>query len=136
MLWDRTEPDGYAPYIAENMLPGTPSHHVLLHVAIGDHQVTPLGAHVMARAVKAKNLKPVNREIFGIDDADAPFDGNGMVEFNFGLPPAPTTTSADGPEGDDPHDKVRVLPAAIDQTDTFLRTGTIQNYCGGLCTAQ
>ncbi|MFT3771215.1 MAG: hypothetical protein QM820_37850 [Minicystis sp.] len=26
MLWDRTEPNGYAPYIVENTLPNTPSH--------------------------------------------------------------------------------------------------------------
>ena len=35
MLWDRTEPDGYAPYIATNMLPGTPKHDILIHAAIG-----------------------------------------------------------------------------------------------------
>jgi hypothetical protein len=31
---------------------------------------------------------------------------------------------------------VRKLQAAIDQTDTFLRTGVIDNYCGGVCTAK
>ncbi len=36
MTWDRTEPDGYMPYINENMLPGTPKHEVLLDVGIGD----------------------------------------------------------------------------------------------------
>ena len=56
MLWDRTEPDGYAPYIPRTCCPGTPQHEVLLHVAIGDYQVTPLGAHIIARTVGAKNL--------------------------------------------------------------------------------
>ena len=132
MLWDRSEPDGFAPYITENTLPGTPSHHVLLNVAIGDHQVTPLGAHVLARAIKAQNMKPVNRSVFSIPEADAPFMGNGMTEFDFGLPLAPTG-NVPMLEGDDPHDEVRVLPSAINQTDTFLRTGVIQNYCGGAC---
>ena len=132
MLWDRSEPDGYAPYITDNPLPGTPSHNVLLNVAIGDHQVTPLGAHVLARAVSAKNLNPVNREIFGLTDADGPFMGNGITEWDFGLPPAPTT-NVPMTAGADPHDKVRVLQSAIDQTDQFLRNGLIQNYCGGLC---
>ncbi len=133
MLWDRSEPDGYAPYITDNPLPGTPSHNVLLNIAIGDHQVTPLGAHVIARSIGAKNMKPVNREVYGIDDADAPFTGNGMTEWDFGLPLAPT---ADVPmtQGGDPHDTVRQLQSAIDQTDTFLRTGMIGNYCGGMCT--
>lgn len=133
MLWDRSEPDGYAPYITDNPLPDTPSHHVLLAVAIGDHQVTPLGAHVLARAIGARNMKPVNREIFGIPDADAPFDGNGMAEWDFGLPPAPTT-NVPMEAGEDPHDKVRKLPAAIDQSATFLRTGVVENDCGGVCT--
>jgi hypothetical protein len=133
MLWDRSEPDGFAPYITDNPLPGTPSHNVLLNVAIGDHQVTPLGAHVIARAVHAQNLKPVNREIYGVPSADGPFGGNGMTEWDFGLPPAPTT-NIPATAGEDPHDKVRKLPAAIDQTDTFLRSGMIQNYCGGVCT--
>jgi hypothetical protein len=130
MLWDRSEPDGFAPYMTENMLPNTPSHNVLINTAIGDQQVTPLGAHVIARTIKAQNMKPVNREIWGIPDADAPFTGNGMTEFNFGLPPAPITNTP-MTQGDDPHDKVRVLPAAINQSDAFFRTGQVQNFCGG-----
>lgn len=133
MLWDRSEPDGFAPYITDDPLPGTPSHNVLLAVAIGDHQVTPLRAHLLARAVGAKNMKPVNRELWGIDDADAPFSGNGMAEWDFGLPSAPTT-NVPMEAGDDPHDKVRSLPSAIDQSDTFLRSGVVENDGGGVCT--
>ena len=51
MLWDRAEPTGYSALHPDDMLPGTPAHEVLLHVAIGDHQVTPLGAHIIARAI-------------------------------------------------------------------------------------
>ncbi len=134
MLWDRTEPCGYAPYLHGNPLPGTPDHEVLLHVAIGDYQVTPLGAHMIARSIGAKNLKPVNRSIFGIEEADGPFSGPGMVEFSFGLPESPkTNTPPPGPEGDDPHDKVRVLDAAYSQTNDWLRTGMVVPYCSGVC---
>lgn len=64
-LWDRTEPTGYAPSLATGDMPGdpTPPHDVLLHVAIGDHLVTPLGAHMIARVVGAQNLAPVNRSV-------------------------------------------------------------------------
>ena len=137
MLWDRTEPDGYAPYIAENMLPGTPQHQILIHDALGDHQVTPLGAHILARAVKARNLKPVNRSLFGLPEVDAPFTGSGIVEFNFGLVESPKTntppTGAMYPSGDDPHDWVRGLAPARDQAEKFLRTGIIDETCGGAC---
>jgi len=137
MLWDRTEPDGFAPYIVEDMLPGTPQHQILIHAAIGDHQVSPLGAHVIARAAKAQSLKPANRSLYGIPEADGPFTGSGIVEFSFGLPESPkTNTPPEGatyPDSDDPHDKVRVLDAARNQTEEFLRNGTISAYCSGVC---
>jgi len=134
MMWDRTEPDGYAPYIKGNPLPGTTDHDVLLHVAIGDYQVTPLGAHLIARTVGAKNLAPVNRSIFGIEEATGPLTGSAMTEFSFGLPDAPkTNTPTQGPEADDPHDKVRVLDAAYSQTNDFFRTGKIVPSCTGSC---
>lgn len=137
MTWDRTEPNGYMPYINENMLPGTPQHQVLLDVAIGDFQVTPLGAHMIARSVKAKNLKPVNRTIWGIPDTDGPFMGSGLVEFGFGLPEAPKENlPPTGGDNDDPHDKVRILPEAIDQGEEFFRTGTIKAFCQGPCDPQ
>jgi hypothetical protein len=136
MLWDRSEPDGYAPYLTSNTLPGTPSHNVLLNIAIGDHQVTPLGAHTIARTIGGThNLKPVNREIYGVDDADAPFGGNGMAEWDFGLPPAPMN-NLPMMAGEDPHDKVRSLQSAIDMTDAFFKTGMITNTCGGQCKGQ
>jgi hypothetical protein len=91
MCWDRTEPDGYVPYISSNTLPNTPSHQVLIHDNIGDYQVTPLGAHILARAVGASNLSPVNRDLYGIPNAPSPIAGNAIVEWNWGLTPAPTT---------------------------------------------
>ena len=134
MHWDRTEPSGYAPYITKDTFPNTPSHEVLLHVAIGDFQVTPLGAHLIARTVGAKNLTPVNRPVWGIPEEAGPFEGSGMVEYDFNLPEAPKTNvpPTGGPD-DDPHDKVRVLDASYDQTDVFLRQGKIQPFCDGPC---
>ena len=35
-------------------LPRTPPHEVLLHVALGDHQVAPVTAEVMARTIGAR----------------------------------------------------------------------------------
>lgn len=134
MTWDRTEPNGYAPYVKGNLLPNTPDHDVLLHVAIGDYQVTPLGAHMIARTVGAKNLLPVNRSIWGVEEAMGPFSGSGMVEFSFGLPEAPKTNiPTSGNPDDDPHDKVRVLDAAYSQTNDFFRLGQVVPYCTGPC---
>src|SRR6185503_11395868 len=110
MFWDRAEPTGYSHRI-EKPLPGTPAHRVLLQVAIGDHQVTTLGAHVMARAIGAKSLEPAVRPIFGVEQASTPYEGSAMVEYDFGLPPEPTT-NVPMRAGEDPHGKVKnVIPA-------------------------
>ncbi len=135
MSWDRTEPDGYIPYMRANLLPGTPAHEVLIHAGIGDHQVSTLGAQLIARSIGAKNVVPANRPIWGVEDAPAAFTGSGIVEFDFGNAPVPVVNMPpNGPgAGEDPHDKVRELPSAQDQEDHFFRTGEIRSYCDGPC---
>jgi hypothetical protein len=133
MMWDRTEPGGYLGYINQDPLPGTPKHEVLLHVAIGDHQVTPLGAHVMARAVGAKNVTPFNRDIWGVPAAAPPLTGgSAIVEFDFGTPEAPFENLPNS-RGEDPHDMVRELDVAQKQEAKFLLEGVVQHFCDGKC---
>jgi hypothetical protein len=133
MNWDRAEPDGFAPFLTSNTLPGTPAHRVLMHVSIGDFQVTPLGAHIIARTVGARNLKPVNRSIWGVDDVDGPLtEGSAMVEYNFSLPEAPKT-DIPPTQGDDTHDRTRALASSQKQLDTFFRQGIIEATCDGPC---
>jgi len=99
--------------------------------------VTPYGAHILARTIGAQNLKPVNREIYGIPDADGPLSGNTMIEFDFHLDqnPAVTLEVTDvpnlGPDNCDPHDKVRQAYTVFSQTDLFFSTGTVGNFCQG-----
>ncbi len=124
--WDRTEPDGYAPLLAA-------THRVLIADGIGDHQVTPLGAHVIARTIGAKNLSPVNREVYGIADTPGPVtDGSVLVEYDFGLPLAPTS-NIPMTVGEDPHDLIRYLKPAMDQADEFFKNGDIKPFCDGSC---
>jgi len=134
-LWFRTEPAGYVSYMRQNMLPNTPSHDVLIEAAIGDGEVTPLGAEFIARTIGAMNLKTVNREVYGITDSAPGFTGSGIVEWSFGLPVAPTTdTPPDA--GPDPHGELRYVPAEQDMADQFFRTGIVNQTCpaGGPCT--
>jgi pimeloyl-ACP methyl ester carboxylesterase len=135
MLWDRVEPNGYLPFVRENPLPGTPSHEVLLHVAIGDHQVTPLGAHYMARTMGAPLIAPATRPVFGLEEERAPFEGSAIVEFDFGdlVDPLPDTNVPTDSELDDPHGWPRSLAAQIEQSDVFLRTGVVTHTCDGAC---
>ena len=132
MLWDRTDPGGYVEHITHDPLPGTPVHQVLIHTAIGDQQVSPLGAHYIARAARAKNIGPVNRHVWGLEETTAPFTGSAMVEFSFGLPEAPKTNVPPS-VGNDPHDWVRKLPAAYGQAAKFFREGVVDQFCTGAC---
>jgi len=131
MVWDRIEPDGYIPYLRGGEL-GTPPHDVLIHAAFGDHQVTPLGAQLIARTIGASMLTPPARSIYGISEKAAPFTGSAIVEYDYGVlvPPLPeTNTPTMAPDNTDPHDWVRKESTAQDQSAHFFLTGEVANYC-------
>ncbi len=139
MMWDRVEPTGFAPYLENDPLPGTPAHAVILHAARGDHQVTTFGAHLLARAIGAKQLRsddpqqPVFEEIFGLEGIDAGAqDTSVLVEYDFGLPPNPDVNLPQA-EGCDPHDRVHTLEPSFEQQDVFFRTGVVTWACDGAC---
>lgn len=132
LLWDRAEPGSYTRHIREDVLPGTPSHEVILQVAIGDHQVTTLGAHLMARAIGAQMIMPQTRPVWGIAEVAPPHMGSAIVEWDFGLPPEPLINNPLR-EGEDPHGDVRDNPAANAQAVHFFQTGEIIHTCDGIC---
>lgn len=139
MSWDRVEPSGFAPYLGRDTLPGTPAHHVLIHIARGDHQVSVHGARILARAVGAGQLvsddpeQPVWEPIFGLPEVQAPLTEQSVyVEYEFDLPLSPETTEPQE-EGCDPHDRVRILTPSNVQQDIFFRTGRIEWTCRGAC---
>ncbi len=133
-LWFRTEPGGYIGYIRDNLLENTPAHDILIHAALGDGEVTTLGAELIARTIGAQSLQAVNKEIYGVDDAPSGFTGSGIVEWSFGLPPI-STVDLPPDAGPDPHGELRFVPAAQDMADRFFRTGLIEQTCpdGGPC---
>lgn len=57
-LWDRGETNGYAQHVTTKPLPGTPKHNVLLHVALGDHQVAQVSAENEARTIGLVGRRP------------------------------------------------------------------------------
>ena len=131
-LWERAAPSGFSAHIATDLLPGTPAHDVLLMVSIGDHQVTTLGAHVMARSIGAVNMAPTNRPVWGLEEVRGPTTGSAMIEHDFGLPPEPLT-NVPMTEGSDPHGALAGVPTALETMQTFLRTGETVMLCDGEC---
>jgi hypothetical protein len=131
-LWDRADPGSFSRHVRSGRLAGDFAHDALLLVSIGDHQVTTLSAHLMARSMGAPNLAPVNRNIFDIEDVAGPIEGTAMVEFDFGLGPEPVD-NVPMREGRDPHNRVAEIPVAYEMAERWFRTGTLTNLCDGPC---
>ncbi|MCR9166333.1 MAG: hypothetical protein ACE37F_23805 [Nannocystaceae bacterium] len=131
LLWDRAEPSGLSRHIIEDTLPGTPSHQVLLLDAIGDHQVTTLGAHVMARTIGVPLLAENPREVWGLEQVEGPLD-SALVEYDFGLPPEPLGNEPMR-EGEDPHGQLTDVPAAVQTATHYFLQGEAVNFCDGVC---
>jgi len=55
-----------------------------------------------------------------------------MIEYDFGLPPEPIT-NVPMREGEDPHGKIKGVPAAGQVLKEFLETGTVKALCDGPC---
>ncbi|HEX8120439.1 MAG TPA: hypothetical protein VF549_04155 [Solirubrobacteraceae bacterium] len=62
LLWDRSDPNGYAAHMTHDPLPNTPAHDVLLHVGFGDHQVADVTTEVEARTIGARVHRPLLEE--------------------------------------------------------------------------
>ncbi len=134
-LWDRAEPTGYSKYVRTNLLPGTPAHEVLIQVSKADHQVTNLGAHIMARTIGGVvNLAPLIRPVWGIEVVTGPHTGSSMIEIDFGNPDAPITNIPHwGDTDEDPHGRATELSTLVTTLPAFYETGTAENTCNGPC---
>jgi hypothetical protein len=142
MLWDRSEANGYAAHMTGDPYPGTPAHHVLLHVAFGDHQVANVTAEIEARTIgaslRAPGLAPgratAAEPFWGIPVISTwPYPGSALVMWDSGTPAPPDANIAPRPplHGEDPHGDPRSTPEARVQKSEFLRTGgALVDVCG------
>ena len=146
MLWDRGENNGYAHHIVGDPLPGSPDHRVLLHPAVGDHQVTTIQADVMARTIGARVRTPAidpgrsleKKPLFGIPAIESfPFSGRaalvywdtGPIRGEEGTNPAPLG-EVPNREGRDPHAGPRRAANGRAQKLEFMTNGRLIDTCG------
>jgi len=143
-LWDRGEANGYTSHISNNPLPGTPRHEVLLHVALGDHQVSNYTAEVMARTIGARTnsgFVAAGRH-WGVDPGwrlkrfDESWRGSALVYWDSGtaLMPLFNVPPQNGPglAGRDPHSDPRSTYLARVQKNLFLQPGgDVVDVCDG-----
>lgn len=132
-LWDSGETSGYATVTTADPLPDTPAKDVLLQVAVGDKQVTTLGAHMHARALGASLIDPTVREVWGLQSAASVSEGSALVEWEYGLEEPVENVP---PTGEDPHESPRRELAGQQQIAWFFETGEIKNFCEGECVGE
>jgi hypothetical protein len=144
-LWDRGDPEGYAAQMTSHPLPDTPSHAVLMQIAYGDFQVSMYAGAAEARTVGATAVEPAvdadrarDRNLFyGIPAIKHhPFSGSAVEVWDSGPgrvqpPPVGNVPPTPGAHNMDPHEDVRVTPAAQLQISDFLEpNGAVVNVCG------
>jgi hypothetical protein len=132
-LWDRADPQGYLSHLVSDPLPGTPAKKVLMQIGLNDAQVPNIGSEIEARSLGIPAVAPSAWPRFAIPEQPAPFDGSAFVPYDVGGAATPLTNTPPAKDNG-VHEAVRLLPAAQDQIDAFLRPdGTVQNFCDGPC---
>ncbi|MBN8870092.1 MAG: hypothetical protein J0H66_09465 [Solirubrobacterales bacterium] len=154
MLWDRSEPNGYAHVMTDNPPPNTPKHRVTLQIALGDHQVSNYASEVMARTLGMKtNPVPVDEgrwpnydvlwNVPRLTAGDFPYHGNNIIYFDGGPPRTdpgnPSKTIGTDPApfenlpnrvAQDPHGAPGGASVAVALTSSFLQpNGYIDDVC-------
>jgi hypothetical protein len=140
LLWDRAEPGGYMSHITTNPLPNTPQHQILMQHALGDKQVTYVGAYILGRALGAtmweSTVTEPGEDLFGfpfIPDDQIAY-GAHQATWDFpGVPPVPQVNTPPPADAPDTHEYVRRQTDAQQMMYTFFTTGQIVNTCGGYC---
>jgi hypothetical protein len=140
MLWDRSDPNGYAHHMTSNPLPNTPAHQVLIHMAFGDHQVANVGTEIEARTIGAHIHQPAinagrDTSVVPYDFIPAipsyPYNGSAMIVWDSGAATPPDTNTAPN-VGSDPHSDPRNSAVARQQKSDFLQIGgSVTDVCSG-----
>ncbi|MDX2170619.1 MAG: hypothetical protein SF182_26335 [Deltaproteobacteria bacterium] len=141
MLWDRSDPNGYAHHMTDDPLPNTPPHQVLLHLAFGDHQVANVATEVEARTIGASIHAPAIAPMrhtdvdpyYGIPAIPSyPFNGSALIVWDSGSPAPPIENLAPS-MGTDPHSHPRNSVIGRQQKSDFLQTGgAVTDVCVGI----
>ena len=129
MLWEPAEAAGWFHDMNKNPAEGQPAKDVLLQVAIGDAQVTTLGAHIMARAYGATTVYPQTRPVYAVEEVAGGKTGSALVEWFYSDGPAEPVESIPPDSDLDTHECPRRESAAQDQLRDFVETGVINQYC-------
>jgi hypothetical protein len=129
MAFDPTENLHTADWIFDDPLPGTPDKQLLLHMAVGDCQVSNLASEHQVRTLGLPVLAPTFRAPYEIPAQAGPL-ASGLVVWDEKLDVQPPTTNLLNQEDNGTHDSVRRYTKVVEQIGTFYTTGEIVHTCG------
>lgn len=134
LLWDRAEPTGVTTGLRDGRFANGFTHEVLIQGAMGDHQVSNFGTHLMARTIGAPPHEASGELFWGMEPVADGYEGSATMMHDFGLPPIPLE-NVPMTEGSDPHSAIWSMMGGegVSMLDTFLRTGQVISDCDGTC---
>ncbi len=132
-MWDPGESAGWAWAMNREPDPEIGAKQVLMQVAIGDAQVSNVGAQIQARAFAASTVAPQTKPVWGVEEKAPGFTGSAYVEWRYSDVPAAPTDNTPPSKDHDPHECPRREPAAQQQLRDFLEEGVVNQYCEGIC---
>jgi hypothetical protein len=132
-MWDPGEGAGWAWAMNREPNPDVGAKQVLMQVAIGDAQVTNVGAQIQARAFGASTVAPQTKPVWGVEEKQPGFVGSAYVEWRYTDVPADPIDNTPPNSDTDPHECPRREPAAQKQLRDFLEEGVVNQYCDGIC---
>lgn len=132
-LWDPGEGAGWSWAMNREPNPVVGAKQVLIQVAIGDAQVSNVGAQIQARAFGASTVAPQTKPVWGVEEKQPGFMGSAYVEWHYTDVPDEPTNNMPPTADADPHECPRREAAAQKQLRDFLEDGVVNQYCDGIC---
>jgi len=146
-VWVKGESAGYATHVTADPLPGTQPKQILMTVGLHDQAVANLGSQLAGATLGLPILEgSVMTELAYMEPAAGP-QASAFVVYDTGAydpanpayePFLPPLANLQAPDGScDPHGRMALIPAALDQLLLFLGPGQIESFCSddGLCNA-
>ena len=133
-MWDTTEPETYLPFLDGGMEGELHPYEILYVVSINDAQVTTLSADRASRTSGIPVLSNSTYHPYGVEVADAPISGSGIVYFDGRFPAVPSGNIQGPMEYHSlAHNQVLYYDPAMDVANDFLLSGEITDTCSGEC---
>ena len=133
-IWDTTEPETYLPFVDGGMEGELHPYEILYVVSINDAQVTTLSADRASRTSGIPVLSNSTYHPYGVEVADAPISGSGIVYFDGGFPAVPSGNIQGPMEYHSlAHNQVLFYDPAMEVANDFLLSGEINDTCSGEC---